>query len=64
MTILVLTIMPSSPEPFLSAWASGVGILVHAIRDSARVKNMGSSVRLLGLKFQLYQLLFDLDSPR
>lgn len=60
MTILVLIIISSSPEPFLSAQASVVGILVLAIRDSAKVKNMGSLVRLLDLKSRLYQLLFDL----
>lgn len=56
MTVMLI-IMSSSAEPFLSAWACGVDILIHAITDSAMVESMGSSVRLLELKSQLCQLL-------
>lgn len=45
-TVIVLTIISSSTEPFLSTWAYGVGILFNAVRDSAMVKNVGSSIRL------------------
>lgn len=33
---VMLIIMSSSAEPFLSAWARGVDILIHAVTDSAR----------------------------
>lgn len=34
---VMLIIMSSSAEPFLSAWARGVDILIHAVTDSAMV---------------------------
>lgn len=44
--IYITTLMifiSSSFEPLLSMWASGVGILIHEVRDGAMAKNLSSS---------------------
>lgn len=51
---MVFKIILSSIEFFLSAWASGVDIFIHAVKDSAMAKNMNSSVWLPELKSQLF----------
>lgn len=38
----LMIFMSSSFEPLLSMWASGVGILIHEVRDGAMAKNLSS----------------------